>query len=569
MMHGNIATLYSGGSSFLAKCEAARSDLLLALERPHGAEQRILADIVASNAETAFGREHSFGRIRDVADYRSRVPIRSYDDHLPWINRSIGGEAHVLTADPPYMFLKTSGTTGRSKAIPQTKHWRQKYRGPAIYAQWATYMRYHPYLASSRFATLDLSWERNSASEFIGNRPYQSITHRPSAFTDSDWHPPWYDEPWFDFIGREDVTYADRMYLKIRHFVGKDLRCIVSVNPSTIVALVNHLAANTGRLIQDIHDGTCLGLPGDFEPEPKLAAALEAGARAHGGVLNPECVWPNLNLIVCWRSASAALYTKQLTTAFPDAEFLPFSTTGTEGVVTLPIDRHPTAGILAMNQGLYEFVPCSDPSEDSVAPDAETVSFDELDIGQTYHLVMTQANGLYRYNVGDLYKLAGRLGSVPRLEFVGRAGRVSSFTGEKLTEAQVVQATQASLDRLAIESRMFTCCPVWDTPPNYMFIVEPEESASVLDARALAAELDVQLGRSNDEYIGKRATNRLGPPSVLLVQPGTFQRYWDNRVSQGSSSSQLKHRWLQDNRQILDDLQKLVVSVQPCELVPA
>jgi len=43
----------------------------------------------------------------------------------------------------------------------------------------------------------------------------------------------------------------------------------------------------------------------------------------------------NLNLIVCWRSASAALYTKQLTGAFPDAEFLPFSTTGTEGVVTI------------------------------------------------------------------------------------------------------------------------------------------------------------------------------------------------------------------------------------------
>jgi hypothetical protein len=102
-----------------------------------------------------------------------------------------------------------------------------------------------------------------------------------------------------------------------------------------------------------------------------------------------------------------------------------------------------------------------------------------------------------------------------------------------------------------------------------MLIVEPEESTSVLNARALAAELDVQLGRSNDEYIGKRATNRLGPPSVLLVQPGTFQRYWDNRVSQGSSSSQLKHRWLQDNRQILDDLQKLVIPAQPCELVPA
>ena len=569
MMHGNVATLFSTCSSFLADCASARRDLLIAADQPHGAELRILADIVDSNAETAFGRAHGFSTIRDIAEYRARVPIRTYDEHLPWLNRCIGGEANVLTADTPYMFLKTSGTTGRSKVIPQTKHWRQGYRGPAVYAQWAAYARYHPYLASGRYATLDLSWERNSPSEFVGNRPYQSITHRPEALAEGDWLPPWYDEPWFNFIGQEDTTYAERMYVKARHFVGKDLRCIVSVNPSTIVALINHIAANTDRLIRDVHDGTCLGAPGEFEPEPALAAELAAEALANGGRLAAGRMWPNLNLVACWRSASAALYSKQLTAEFPEAELLPFSTTGTEGIVTIPIDRHPTSGILAMNQGLYEFVPCSDPSEESVAADAETLSFDELEIGQIYHLVMTQANGLYRYNVGDLYKLAGRLGSVPRLEFVGRAGRVSSFTGEKLTEAQTVQAVQAALDRLAVEANVFTCCPVWGTPPRYTFIIEPKESSAVVQAHALAAELDLQLGKANDEYEGKRGSERLGAPSVLLVPTGTFQRYWDIRVSQGVSGSQLKHRWLQDNRQILDELQKLIAAAPIRELAPA
>jgi len=59
-----------GGSSFLAN---AKLLAVISCSLWSGAWSRAAypCDIVASNAETAFGREHSFGRIRDVTDYRS------------------------------------------------------------------------------------------------------------------------------------------------------------------------------------------------------------------------------------------------------------------------------------------------------------------------------------------------------------------------------------------------------------------------------------------------------------------------------------------------------------------
>ncbi len=538
---------------FLHRCHSARNDLISACRNPRHAQDRVLNDILAGNRLTGFGRQHDFSKIRTIDDYRRAVPISTYDKLAPWIHRVIAGERDALTGDAPYMFLKTSGTTGPSKAILQTRDWRLNYRSPAIYAQWATYAKYHPYIFSHSHSVMDLSWEREEPRQTLGALPYQAITHRPHALDGGDWMPPWYDDPWFSYIGN-DIGYLDRIYSRLRHFIGHDLRCIVSVNPSTILALKNHLASNTARLIRDVRDGTLFG-ERLFRPDPELASSLEE--RVGDGPARPRDIWPNLNLLVCWRSASAALYGKQLVAGFPDAELLPFSTTGTEGVVTIPVDRHPVAGVLAVNQGIYEFVPCDDPSESEVPDDADTVLPSDLELGRTYHLIMTQANGLYRYMTGDLYRVVGTFAQTPRLEFVGRAGRTSSFTGEKLTESQVSEAVERSLNSLGLADKTFTCCPVWGEPPHYTFVIEPDRQWPDDRIAVLETTLDRQLGQVNSEYNGKRDSGRLGPASLVVALPGTFQRYWDMQVCQGVSGSQVKHHWLQGDSRIIDNMKNL------------
>src|SRR5690606_17513054 len=278
---------------------------------------------------------------------------------------------------------------------------------------------------------------------------------------------------------------------------------------------------STERLIRDVHQGE-YGGKRQFIPDPDLARGLESMAAAKG-CLTPATVWKNLNLVVCWKSASAAMYLPQLADLFPDAEAMPFSTTGTEGVVTCPVDRHPTSGVLAITQGVYEFVPVRE-DEDSIplGPDAETLDFRDLSIGGEYRLVMSQANGLYRYEVGDLYRAIDFHKGVPRLEFIGREGAFSSFTGEKLSEQQVVLSCRKAMGLSDLHSNMFTCCPVWGTPPRYVFIIEAPCPWPAGKVARLGEELDRQLGKANVEYIGKRASERLAGVEVEVVGDGAF-----------------------------------------------
>src|SRR4051812_24565388 len=43
-------------------------------------QRRTLLGLVRRAADTRFGREHHFARIRTVADYQARVPLRHYED---------------------------------------------------------------------------------------------------------------------------------------------------------------------------------------------------------------------------------------------------------------------------------------------------------------------------------------------------------------------------------------------------------------------------------------------------------------------------------------------------------
>ena len=68
------------------------ADLLLAetTARPVYQQQALLR-IVAMNAETTYGREHGFGSVRDLDDFRSAVPINTYEDFRPYVDRIASG----------------------------------------------------------------------------------------------------------------------------------------------------------------------------------------------------------------------------------------------------------------------------------------------------------------------------------------------------------------------------------------------------------------------------------------------------------------------------------------------
>ncbi len=88
---------------------------------PVASQQKVFRELIEKARQTAFGRDHDFGSIRDHADFVRRVPVRDYEALRPYVDRVVAGDEDILWPGKPLYFAKTSGTTSGAKYIPLTK----------------------------------------------------------------------------------------------------------------------------------------------------------------------------------------------------------------------------------------------------------------------------------------------------------------------------------------------------------------------------------------------------------------------------------------------------------------
>jgi hypothetical protein len=184
----------------------------------------------------------------------------------------------------------------------------------------------------------------------------------------------------------------------------------------------------------------------------------------------------------------------------------------TETIETLPYFQDDKPAFLPLAPGVvYEFL-----------DDAGTVKdADQLQPGQLYEMVISDAYGLRRYQTGDLFRCERKLHNLPDLSFVRRRTLEYSFTGEKLTGDQLTIAFEALRDRYpaALAGRFLTCVP--SQPPHYKLLLigdSPNEDFHTV----LATSCDALLSEINCEYRTKRTSGRLGPIEVVSVTLNDF-----------------------------------------------
>src|SRR5205823_3888134 len=89
----------------------------------------LLLDILRTQADTAFGRDHRFADVRSAAEFRRHVPVAPYEYVAPYIERVQRGDTRALLADRRVlMFALTSGTTASRKLIPVTDAYLAAYK---------------------------------------------------------------------------------------------------------------------------------------------------------------------------------------------------------------------------------------------------------------------------------------------------------------------------------------------------------------------------------------------------------------------------------------------------------
>lgn len=536
---------------FKKACDVEYNKFIEDLNRPTETQDRILKNLINIGRDSVFGITHKMNAVATLDNYRASIPIRSYDQLLPWIDQETQSHGGVLTSSPVARWLKTSGTTGVSKKIPYTHHWMSEYRVPAMKVMWATYAKHCPDIFLHPYAVMDMQSVREEPCELINGKAYQSISNRHPPIDERDWMPPWYDAPWFSpTISRK---YDDKMYYRLRYFLGQDLRTITSINPSTLISIKSHLLKNLPELIDDIRKGELRGCK-ITHPNPGLANSLTAFLDNQD--VNLKDIWPNLSLVTCWTSASAKMYLGQINKLFPNVKILPFMGCSTEGVITLPIDDHPVSGPLAINQAIYEFIPTNVSVEKILnqSISSDTLLFNELHINREYYLIISQANGLYRLFTGDIFKVIDYYHGVPRIEFIRREGAFHSFTGEKLTESQIIMAMSEASKQCGYNHELFVCSPVWGNPPYYKILVELNVNHQHADVvNDFSKKIDRALCQINCEYQSKRETGRLGAIDISIVSEGSINRYIEI-IKSKTNSIQYKYKPLQVNDELMNEI---------------
>jgi hypothetical protein len=495
-----------------------------ATERPREVQRAKLLDIVATNASTAYGRLHNFDAIRSVADFQRTVPIVAYEELRPYISRMMAGESDVLTRETPYQYLLTSGSASEPKYIPVTKRFRREYASPLQF--YYLYRQYPDVFRPGAFLTMVSPAVEGRTATGVPYGAASGLTYESqNAFIKTI-----YAIPYDAFtIKQFDAKY----YSILRFAVEEDIRLVIMANPSSVTLLLKELNQQSERLIEDVAHGTLderleidgairQRLTARLRPNPARARELNRIRTATGGSLSPTAIWPRLRAVVCWRDASAALYLPDLERALAPVPVFNLGYAASEGLGTFRLFG-PGAEVLAITSHFFEFCE-EDTAADSVGTTRELRLADELEPGRRYSIVMTTSGGLYRYHIDDIVEVRGFVGRTPALRFVQKGTNSFSFTGEKLTEAQVIDAVSGAAAECGVAMTYFTVVPVFAEAPYYDVMLEsPLSSPATLEQ--LAPIVDARLSRLNVEFDSKRRSRRLAPTRVSPLPMGFFDYY--------------------------------------------
>jgi len=349
-------------------------------------EDKKLSQIISKNKNTAYGKIFSFDKIKTIADYQKHLPITTYEDYAPYIERIATGEQNVLTKERVIMFEPSSGSTSAKKLIPYTKGLKIEF-AKAVWAWLWDLNKRFPRLKYGQvyFSITPQGIQKNYTSAGI-----------PVGFDG-------------------DEEYFGGLFGKL---ISKKF-CVPS-SVKNIQDIDKFWEATVGY----IKNAKKLRLLSVWNPTFLLIMLEKAG-------MPPQKLFPDLEVISCWADGNSKAPAEKLKSLFPNVYIQPKGLIATEGIMTIPIEG---IGKRLTNSHFFEF------------QDKEGAIHlcNQLAVGETYDIILTTQGGFYRYKIGDIVLYKGN----NCFDFIGKSSNVSDYFGEKLNENHVKTVIQGEGFRL-------------------------------------------------------------------------------------------------------------------------
>jgi hypothetical protein len=488
---------------------------------PEAAQDRLLQALLTEVRDTAQGRALGLGRVSSFRDLQDRVPIRTYEDYRPEIERIARGEPGVLTRAPVRMLERSSGSTGGNKLVPYTDGLLGDFS--AATAPWL----FSLYAARPRLLGTTSYWSLSPAAR----APEVTEGGLRVGFED--------DTEYFGPVARWALSklmsvpsavarlpdMAAWRRATARRLIADGALGLISVwNPSFLTLLM--------EAVRDELQATLPQLP------EARRAELGRGLDAHGRVVGPA-LWPRLQVVSCWTDGHAARALPPLQADFPGVELQPKGLLATEGVFSFPLSplRGPPAPgpVAAVASHVLELI-------DLQAPEARPLRLHEARVGAAYSPLLSTRGGLLRYHLQDAVRCVGMLGKLPCFRFEGKLDRTSDLVGEKLTAGdaeRALSAVEAAVGPLAFG---LLAPDPGAAPPRYLLFLEARPEVD-LAAAAGAAEAALLAAH---HYRYARELGQLGPVAARPVRDGAA-RFQAALVVRGTRAGDIKPTPL-DNR---------------------
>jgi hypothetical protein len=476
---------------------------------PYETQQETLYKLLAKAASTEWGNKFNYSSITSIKEYQSRIPVQTYEDIIPYVERLRKGEINLLWPGEIKWFAKSSGTTTtKSKFIPMSRealedcHYRAAKDILVIY----TMLKPDTKIWSGKSLTLGGSHKMNQFSNDSLYGDLSAILIENAPF-------------WVEIIRtpRQKIALLEDFEEKLeqitRSTVNENVTSISGV-PSWYLVLIKQILAYTGKS-------------------------------------NLLDVWPNLEVFF-HGGISFTPYREQYKKLIASDQMNYMETyNASEGFFGIQDDPLRDDMLLMLDYGIfYEFIPAE--KVNSASTPAYTIA--DVEKGVNYAIIISTNGGLWRYMMGDTIIFTSL--DPHRFRISGRTKHFINVFGEEVIIENADKALDSACKSTGAVIAEYTAGPVFmdtNSKGSHEWIIEFETEPS--DLNLFIDILDNTLKEINSDYEAKRFKDlNLVKPVMKAVPRGTFNKWLKANNKLGGQN---KVPRLSNTREYIEELYKI------------
>jgi hypothetical protein len=480
----------------------------LFLKYPNEVQEELLMNLIRRAENTVIGAQYDFSSITSYTTFSERVPVATYEDLQPLIERTRQGEQNVFWDAPIKWFAKSSGTTNaKSKFIPVSNDALEDCH----------------YKGSKDLLCLYLNNNEDS-DMFLG----KSLRLGGSSQIYED----------------KETLFGDLSAILIENM---PIWAEFSSTPSNKISLMSEWEQKLTAIINETKNENVTSFAG----VPSWMLVLMNRMLEETGKGNLLEVWPNLE-VYFHGGVSFEPYREQYQKLLPKSDFKYYEIyNASEGFFAIQDLNDSSDLLLMLDYGIfYEFIPM----DTFGTPNQKVIRLAEVELFKNYAVVITTNSGLWRYLIGDTVRFTSL--NPYRIRVSGRTKHHINVFGEELMVENTDQAIAKACQLTHTEVIEYTVAPIFMDGKEkgaHEWMIEFKKNPTDIDQ--FRTILDQTLQSLNSDYEAKRYNNMtLNPLVINLARPQLFYDWLKERDKLGG---QHKIPRLSNQREYLEQLKGL------------